>query len=54
MEMGQNRFCQRVFFRQLTKLAKLGDLSPGAFFGSYKGSSSDNIEVSFPHFCHPN
>ena len=50
MEMGKKRFCPRVFFRCWTKLAKLGDSSPGAFFGSYRGQFSDKNEAKIPIF----
>ena len=50
MEIGKKRFCPRVFFRCRTKLAKLGDLSTDAVFGSYRGQFPDKNEAENPIF----
>ena len=53
MERWQKHFCQYVFFRYLTKLAKLGDLSTDAVFGSYRGTNLCKIGERFPIFAQP-
>ena len=50
MEIGKKRFCPRVFFRCRTKLAKLGDLSTDAVFGSYRDQFPDKNEAENPIF----
>ena len=50
MEMGQKRFCQRVFLECLAKLANLGDLLTYAVFESYRRDFTNKIEVKNPNF----